>query len=166
VGLNLLGNRKRLAGQFQALRVKRLRHERRLAQKQEMALTINDIGRIGIEQQLPFARIERCQVNRAPRNGGNSRCVVEKVPAVGQEERPHVTDLSFIEHGGGGGRAASRGHFLENRSSRWGKNDHPVSAPRAPVILRSVTQGNGRPARDLNLLELPAREESEKTAVG
>ena len=42
--LNLLGNGKRVAREFEALRVKRLGHERGLAHKKQMALGIEEIS--------------------------------------------------------------------------------------------------------------------------
>ncbi len=74
--------------------------------------------------------------------------------------------LTLAENSGGGGNTAGSRYFLKRRPGCRRKYDHSISIP-CPAGGRTwrVAQCNGRATRDLNLLELSVRKETDKPAV-
>lgn len=64
------------------------------------------------------------------------------------------------------GTPPEAGTFLQRRLIRRVEDDHAVPAPGAAAALFRVAQRQGRSTRNIDLLELPAREKSDEAAVG
>src|SRR5690348_8150530 len=86
--------------------------------------------------------------------------------AIREEGGPVVADLALRKHGGGSRYAARHGHSLERGPIPRIKDNHAFSTPRAATIVWGVGECNGRPARNVDFLELSACEESKRGAVG
>src|SRR5262245_35810311 len=90
---------------------------------------------------------------------------------IGQELRPSVTRLAsrLVKNRRWGRRAAIRRHTQEDTAARirsHAKDDQVIAVPSAAEASARVAHVGRRSAADLNLLELAAREEPDKTAVG
>ena len=164
----------RYAGEFQRGRIKVLRHERSAAQPQQISFPIvaGPIGRgcvqcVGVrgQQAHRLARLgERGRINAAILTLGASDKVQKA--AARKYLRPVVEDLPTSSVQGRERRGLSSGSGdLEKAGIPASKKNPAIVAPGAAAGLAHIADRLGRPARQVDSLQLAVREEGDGLAV-
>src|SRR5436853_108738 len=163
----LLAGRERIAHRLQLVEVEALRHQKLVADEEDLAVGVERLRRGG-NDRLPHFLVEAAHADHVGRILlSDGRGEVEEMPPVGEKERPAMSDvaLRYFERSDGHRRGTARGADAHDRRVAAAEDDGPLRVPASAAAVDALADGHRRAAADLHPLQVSAGEESDRAAV-